>query len=142
MSKSILNYTTQIPVEKTLTEISKLLYEAGATAILTEFDQVNDVVSSVSFKLLLDNKNIAFQMPCRWESVLEILNDSNLGPRYKTNQQAVRVAWRIIGSWLKAQLAIIQTNMAKPEEVFLPYEIMRNGKTTFQNRIDNKLLLE
>lgn len=37
-----------------------------------------------------------------------------------------RVAWRQILRWVEAQLALIETGMAKAQEVFLPYAIVGN----------------
>lgn len=140
---AILNYTTEIKVEKTLAEISELLYKAGATAILTEFNQDLGIIESVSFKINVDGAQVAFRMPCKWQAILTILNKNPKVPnRLKTNEQAIRVSWRILKSWLEAQLAIIQTQMAKPQEIFLPYAIMQNGQTMFENVTENKLLLK
>ncbi|MCH8134806.1 MAG: hypothetical protein IIB77_02370, partial [Proteobacteria bacterium] len=46
---------------------------------------------------------------------------SDIPKRLRTREQASRVAWRIIKDWLRAQLAIIETEQAEMVEVFLPY---------------------
>jgi hypothetical protein len=46
----ILNYTTQIAAERTLMEISRILIQHGATAILTEFDNEGEV-AALSFQV-------------------------------------------------------------------------------------------
>src|SRR5438552_18436509 len=43
--------------------------------------------------------------------------------------QAVRVEWRIVKDWVEAQLALIETRMVTAQQVFLPYAIMRDGRT-------------
>ena len=61
--------------------------------------------------------------------------------RYKTPEQAKRVAWRIVKDWVEAQLAIIETQMVKPEQVFLPYAITQTGETLYETVISNSHLL-
>jgi hypothetical protein len=47
--------------------------------------------------------------------------------------QALRVAWRIVHYWVKAQMAILETQMVKMEQIFLPYMIRSDGKTLFES---------
>jgi hypothetical protein len=47
-------------------------------------------------------------------------------------EQAERVAWRIIKDWVEAQMAILDTQMVKMEEVFFPYMLNGQGQTLFQ----------
>ena len=46
----ILNFTTQIEADRTLMEISRILTQHGATAILTEFDG-EGAVAALSFRV-------------------------------------------------------------------------------------------
>ena len=43
--------------------------------------------------------------------------------------QAIKTAWRIIKVWVDAQMALVETNMTKTEDVFLPYLILKGGRT-------------
>jgi len=136
---TILNYTTSIPVEKTIAEIEKMLAESGATRILKEYDE-NTNVSSISFELMTEKGKLPFKLPMNIEAVLQTLK--NQSGEYKTyrygktrkvpksmvnKEQAGRVGWRIIKDWLEAQLALYFLQMVKIEEIFLPY--MYNEKT-------------
>ena len=47
-------------------------------------------------------------------------------------EQARRVGWRIIKDWLEAQMALLELNMVKIQEVFLPYIIGIDGKTIYE----------
>ena len=47
-------------------------------------------------------------------------------------EQAKRVAWRILKDWLEAQMAILDAEMVRMEEIFLPYMTDNNGQTMFQ----------
>jgi hypothetical protein len=47
--------------------------------------------------------------------------------------QAVRTAWRIVKDWVEAQMALVETQMVTTQEVFLPYAVMRDGRTLSQH---------
>ena len=135
---AILNYTTKIPVEKTVSEIEKMLSESGAQKILKEYDDGN--VESISFVINTENGNLSFKLPMNLDAVLQTLKSQS--GEYKkrgykvrkvpismvNKEQAARVGWRIIKDWLEAQLALFFLQMVKIEEIFLPY--MYNEKTS------------
>lgn len=125
----LLNYSTKIPAEQTIGEIQQLLSKYGVSAMLTEYDGHN--ISAVSFKMRVLNKELAFRMPCNWRSVREIFKaDAQIrNTKLNTDEQAIRVAWRIIHAWVKAQLALVEVNMVTIPQIFLPYSIMRDGRT-------------
>lgn len=137
----LLNYTTRIPTNKTVGEIQKLLAKAGANAILSEYDN-NGEVTAVSFKMSVRNNEIGFRLPVEPDKVLLVLKTQRgVEPRYKTVEHAKRVAWRIVKDWVKAQLAIIETQMVEAEQVFLPYAITSNGETLYETILSNGMLL-
>ncbi len=59
----ILNYTTEIDVEKTCGQIQKMLAAAGANAIMTEYDP-EGILSSVAFRLDLPGGAYILQAAC------------------------------------------------------------------------------
>jgi hypothetical protein len=139
----ILKYTTKIDPDKTAGEIAKLLSMAGAKAVLTEYNDEDNYVSALSFKLVVNGQELGIKLPCDWKPVLNILEEDRKVPRSFVNrEQAVRVAWRIVLAWVEAQLAIIQTKMVKTEEVFMPYIITKSGKTLFEQVAGNNFLLD
>lgn len=149
----LLNYTTDIDAGKTAGEISDMLRKAGAKAILTEYDEEGEYIASLSFKMNVQGQEMGFKLPCDWKPVHEVMYKntkaySTYDSRYesqksKRKEQAVKTAWRIVHTWVKAQLAIIETKMVKTEGVFLPYAIMRDGRTLAQTiQEDPKFLLE
>lgn len=128
----LLNYTTQVAADKTIMEIQRMLAQAGARATMAEYDDAGTIVA-LSFQLLVDGNPIGFKLPCDPDPVLTILdNDHRVTPKLKTREQALRVAWRIVKDWVEAQLALIETTMVKPEQVFLPYAVTRSGETVWQ----------
>lgn len=137
----LLNYTTKISTDKTVGEIQKMLARAGARAILSEYDN-DGSISSVSFKMLVNDSEIGFRLPIKPSRVLAVLRTQRgVEPRYKTEEHARRVAWRIVKDWVEAQLAIIETQMVKPDQVFLPYAITQNGETLYEVVSNNGYLL-
>jgi len=136
----ILNYTTQISYHKTLSEIQSILTKAGATKIMTDNENMRPV--SVSFCINWSGQLVAFLMPCNFKGVLAAMKRNTKVPRNKcTEEQALRVGWRILKDWIEAQLAIVDADMVTIVEVFMPYAITKNGQTMYRNLQDNKQLL-
>lgn len=126
---ALLNYTTKIPAEQTIGEIQKMLSKHGVMAMMTQYEGQN--VSAVSFQMDIQGKPMGFKMPCNWRAVRQIFNEdpSIRNTRLNTDEQAIRTAWRIIHTWVKSQLAVVEVNMVTIPQVFLPYAIMRDGRT-------------
>lgn len=126
---SLLNHSTKIPAEQTIGEIQQMLSKYGVAAMMTEYDGRN--VSAVSFQMLIQGKKMAFKMPCNWRAVREIFKgDPKLrNTRLNNDEQAIRTAWRIIHTWVKSQLALVEVNMVTIPQVFLPYAMDRSGRT-------------
>lgn len=141
----LLNYTTKIPVEKTIAEIEKMLANSGAEKILKDYDDKGNVIA-VSFIINTEQGKLPFKLPMNVEAVLQTLKNQSgeykrTGYRQRrvvpqsmvSKEQAGRVGWRIIKDWLEAQLAIYFLQMVKIEEIFLPYMYnAKSGKTMFQ----------
>ena len=139
---SLFKYTTDVESDKTAVQIAKCLSMHGASAIMTEYDQADGYVTSLSFKIKIDDKEMAFRLPCDWKPVQVILeNDSKVSRRYKSREQAVRVAWRIVQAWVEAQMALVETKMVSTQQVFLPYAVMRNGQTLSEHIAQNPEML-
>jgi hypothetical protein len=59
-----------------------------------------------------------------------------------TEEQALRVGWRIIKDWVEAQMAIVESELAGVAEVFLPYAVTKSGTTLYKHiETDGRLLL-
>ena len=137
----LLNYTTSINADRTIQEIQSCLARHGAKAIINEYDD-NGYIIALSFAIELNDQKIGFKLPCDWRPVQQILEkDRKVPKRLKTQEQALRVAWRIIKDWVDAQMAIVETKMVKIEEVFLPYAVQRNGRTLYENTVESGMLL-
>lgn len=127
------NYTTQISLEKTMMEIEKILAEHGATHIFKMYDE-NRNPCALAFKCLVNDNLIAFKLPMEEEKILQVFKKSRQVPQSRCNiDQARRTGWRIIKDWIDSQMALIEINVVKFEQVFLPYMYDEvNDQTLFQ----------
>lgn len=140
----LLNYTTNIEASKTVGEIQGILASHGAKSILVDYGD-GGTVEALSFRVPTPHGNVAIRLPIDPEAVLKVLTQQNrLGrvpKRYLTHAQAVRVAWRIMKDWVAAQMAILETEMVRMEQIFLPYVITGSGKTLYEAMVDRHFQL-
>lgn len=134
---ALLNYTTRIEAAKTIGEIQRTLAAHGAQSILTDYS-AGGTVEALSFRILTPQGDIAIRLPIDPEAVLRILGRQHSLGKLRGHQgrpdrhQAIRVAWRIVKDWVEAQMAILETEMVKMEQIFLPYIITKDGKTVYE----------
>lgn len=143
----LLNYTTKIDPDKTAAEIAKCLSMHGASAVMTEYDPKDGYVTALSFKIKMGEREMSFRLPSDWRPVQKVLQlqkqrGGKGANRIDTSQtSAVRVAWRIIKDWVEAQMALVETQMVTTAQVFLPYAVMRDGKTLAETVAHNPKFL-
>ena len=129
----ILNYTTSISVQKTAGEIQEILAKAGARSVVIDYGS-DRLPVAISFQVMVQNRLVSFRLPSQWQGVYKSLQKSTAERKYKTEEQARRVAWRIIKDWCEAQLAIIEAEAADLSEVFLPYLVNpQTNRTLYQD---------
>ena len=135
MSDRIFMGTTKISVNKTVGQIQGLLAMVGAVSVLIDYDAGQP--SAISFKIQLNDRFLPFRLPCRWDAIHKILSERRkrfrAGQKEDLEDQGKRIAWRQILRWTEAQIALIETEMVKTEEVFLPYiQLDSTGRTLFE----------
>jgi len=127
----LFTYTTKIAAVSTIAEIEQALAKHGATDILKKYE--NGLCTALSFQIMTEEGLMPVRMPMDDKPVLQLLKIQPKVPRsLQTEEQAIRVGWRIIKYWLDAQLAIIETRMVKIEQVMLPYIVGRDGRTLYE----------
>jgi hypothetical protein len=127
----ILNYTTTIDPLKTIAEIQSILVQHGATNISIDF--ANQIPVALTFLIELNGEFINFRLPNNAQGVYNALcNETKIPKRFKTPEQAQKVAWRILKDWIEAQIAIIEAGLATLPQVFLPYAVTQNGQTLYE----------
>lgn len=133
--------TTRIAAERTVSEIQAVLSRYGANFILLEYEGCK--VSAVSFKYEVEQQSIPFRLPCRWQALEGVLRKAGKRPKSDDTYEewARRVAWRQILRWVEAQMALVDTEMVKVQEVFFPYIQTKTGKTLFEIQESKGLLM-
>ncbi len=140
---AILNYTTTIDSFKTVSEIEYILMKHGAKSIMKNYE--NESVTGLSFLIDTGSRQIPVRLPAKVDACLAVLHKEKLeNPRKQikdTREQAERVAWRILKDWVEAQMALLDIEMVRFEEIFLPY-IEVEGQTVFEKLEEKQFLLE
>ena len=136
----LLNYTTKIEATKTAGEIQGILASHGARAIQMEYDGAG-TITALAFIVDSPHGDIVFRLPIDPDAVYRVMLRQSIPRRFMDNKQAVRVAWRIIKDWVQAQMALLETEQVRLEQIFLPYAIMQSGKTLYEAMIDTKFQL-
>lgn len=130
---AILNYTTTIDAFKTVSEIEYILMKHGAKSIMKNFD--GESITGLSFLIDTGCRQFPVMLPVKIDDCLAVLQKQKKeNPKKQikdTREQAERVAWRILKDWIEAQMALLDIEMVKFEEIFLPYIEVAQGQTLF-----------
>jgi len=147
MKKPIIkNYTTDIPAEKTINEIHQLLAENGASGVMTEYTNTGRV-KDIFFKIKHGDRDLPFRLPAKPAEVYQALYKGKPGDYtgsayYDARmEKSQNIAWRICKTWLEAQLTLVNLQQAKIQEVFLPYLVMPNNQTLYEDMEKKQFLL-
>ena len=141
----ILDYTTKVPVSRTISQIQAKLVEHGARAVMMEYGD-DGKIKALSFEVPMPNgKKLPIRLPVDTEATLRVLkrqwNNREIPGQYANEAHAYRVAWRIIKDWVEAQMSLLETEMVRMEEIFLPYVLVGDGQTIYQVMADKHFLL-
>jgi len=124
----ILNYSTKIDAWKTCNEVQQILSKHN----VTHFSIKNEGSFPVALSFCVEFKGqpLNFLLPCNYQGVLSCFKKDRKVPRSSENiEQALRTSWRIVKDWVEAQMALIESEQATIEQIFLPYLINSEGKT-------------
>lgn len=101
----------------------------------------NGRIEGIEFSIDINGAVYPFRLPARIKNV-ELVMYGNRRLTQAQKDQAYRTAWANLRDWISAQMAMIDTGMVKPEEVFLPYMIEHSGnRTFFEAMTENQFLL-
>ncbi len=138
--KAIKNYTSDKPITDIFAELQQTLVAHGAKQITFAYGD-DGRVHSVAFGINVRGRLIPVQLPARIDKAQAVLKHqwehgliSHKRGAEKTYgmEQAYRVAWRNILDWVQAQMALLAIDMAKLEEIFLPFMVTNTGNTFFE----------
>lgn len=133
MSNPIKNYTSGVPVDRTLAKIEAALVRGGATNVLKDYK--DGILTAVCFAVVnpQTGQRISVRLPANSDGVYQAMRASVKKPRAgtleKLREQASRTAWKLMQDWIEVQMSLIQMHQAEFLQVFLPY--VWDGEKTF-----------
>lgn len=146
----IANYTTEVAAMKSIGEIQGMLVAHGARQILIAYGDKGEPVG-LAFIIATDYGDTPFRLPANADRVEAVLLQQLASSRYrqwdtqyqeqrkaKIKEQAYRVAWRILKDWIRAQMAILETEMVTIDQIFLPYMEVDQGKLLYEAMRDHR----
>lgn len=148
---NLANYTTEVAALKSVGEIQGMLVAHKAKSILIDYDG-DGQPSALAFIVPTPRGDVPFHLPAnvsRVEAILvrqRVKKPQTWQSDYKEvmgriHEKAGKVAWRIIKDWVRAQMAIIDTEMVTLEQVMLPYMEIRDGRTLYEGMVEKGFYL-
>ena len=141
------NYTSGVPIDRTVSKIEAALVRGGATNIMKDYK--DNILDAICFAVIMpeSGQRIAVRLPANASAVYETMRKRvkrmRRGTEDKLKEQASRTAWKLMQDWIEVQLSLIEMSQVEFLQVFLPY--VWNGKTTVYNLLKEqgfKLLTE
>ena len=132
---AIKNYTTKVPAVQTIGEIQGLLAAHGARKVMMDYDEGK--VTAVTFALQAGDVLQGYRLDARPNGVLAAMEKD----RMRCDEvQAENIAWRNVKDWIAAQIALVETEQATMEELFLPMMTGKTGETLYEVFQSGRLL--
>jgi hypothetical protein len=133
---NIKNYTSGVPIERTITRIEMALILGGAVGIMKNYKEGK--LEAISFQVPSTEKRLVnIMLPANVEAVYKTLESSMKRPRAETmkrlEEQAQRTAWKLVQDWVEVQMAMIKIQKIELMQVFLSY--VWDGKQTFYSAL-------
>lgn len=143
--KGPLNYTTRVPVESTAVEVVGMLSRHGASMVGQEFDG-HGKPTGVQFIIDTEFGKRQYRLPVNVPGVFAALKRAQAAGQivgyYVKQDQAERVAWRVIKDWLEAQIAMIEAQVISLEQVMLPYMLIDAHTSVWDKYVQDERALE
>ena len=94
----LLDYTTSVPVQKTVAQAQAKLVEHGARAVMMEYDGQGRA-NALAFKVKTPDGELPIRLPIDAAATFKVLqrqhHNGKIPARYASEEHAYRVAWRI-----------------------------------------------
>jgi hypothetical protein len=118
------NYTSTVPVSRSVGDIEELLVKAGATTVSKFYDDKKRLAGFL-FQMIVNLQPITFKLPSNPDAVTKVMlaeiKKPHRGTKERVMEQAERTAWRLLHDWVHVQVSMILLEQAKAIQVFLPY---------------------
>lgn len=134
------NYTTKVPIEKTVAEIEALLARNRVTDIYKQYDSDGNC-KGIKFAVITDKGKVAFELPLNVHGVFQVIQNlkaqgklKKLSKKEASNvDTARRIAWRLLKDYIRAAVPLLQSETVTIQQLFLPYIYDPiSGKTLYQ----------
>jgi hypothetical protein len=142
------NYTSKVPVSRSIQHIEDCLIKRGAKNIMKMYDGQKRL-ESLCFIIAIDGKDMPFQLPAKVDNAEMILKAAvrrpNNGTLGRIRIQAERTAWKLQSDWVDIQMSLIELNQVAIMQAFLAYVYFPAQKKTYFEMIKDggyKLLTE
>lgn len=141
MSETIKNYTSSVPMERSVDLIEKELIALGAANIMKKYEASELVAIMFQIDMPDDPSHlIPINLPARVASV-----EAYMGKHFKLSgdklkDQARRTAWKSLLEWVQIQASFIKVGRVELLEVFLPF-VWRNNQTYYSELKSGKFLV-
>lgn len=135
---NIKNYTSSVPAATSISNIEKLLVQAGARDIMKRYDDDHNT-KSIAFVLPVENKALTFSLEAKTKRIYDLLLAEYTRPTERSLEicleQAECTAWKLIYEWVHINISMILLDQAEPLEVFFPR--LHDGKETYYLKLKN-----
>lgn len=134
---NIKNYTSSVPIIRSISQIEDRLVEAGATHISKSYN--NGKPDGILFQMIQDGIPVTFQLPAKIDSVRKHFIKRQKNRRLSQGQidhihaQAERTAWKILSDLVHIRLSYIELESAEFIQLFLADAF--DGKETFYDKL-------
>jgi hypothetical protein len=136
----IKNYTSSVPVDRTVARIERSLADAGVSKIHKEYGPEGGISALLFTIKVQEDRDMTVRLPADPVKVADALYaqylDGTSRPRKRLKDfldQAAQTAWKLQQDWVEVQLSLIAMKQADPAEVFLAY--IWDGQSTVYTRL-------
>ena len=138
----IRNYSSSVKPADSIGKIQRLVAEHGARNVSMDYENGKPV--ALDFKMFVEDVLVTFRLDIDAQAMLRAMRADKKVPRHCcTLEQAEITAWKNKYEWLHLQLAEIESNQARLEQLLLGYAVMDDGATLFESlKNKHQLLLE
>lgn len=125
---AVLNYTTEVAAEKSAQQIRIFLRKWKAEEVSESYDTHGNI-SGMGFVM----SGIPYRLLCDYQGVYQRMRaDADVPRRYTNEEQARRVAWRMLLGWIKYQIEVVESGLFRKEAVLMPYRLTSSGETAWE----------
>ncbi len=142
--KGLKNYSTEVPAQKTVSEIEDLLVKNTVTDTWKEYDASGHIIS-LNFAVMTEFGKVPFKLKINVEVIRQLLAEQKRAGLIDISKKdaadieyARNVGWRILKDLIDAQMAVVAIKMRKVEQIFLADICSQNGKTFFEVLAEKK----